>query len=416
MALVVNDRHDIHHIHERGYVESPVRVRSILAGLEKSGLFQRLPAAEFPERHITAVHDADFVHYIRRACREAPEKQSLYPYVFPIRNKARPPKERSVLAGYYCIDTFTPLNRNAYPAARHGVDCALTAARQLLGGRRLAYALVRPPGHHAERRSFGGFCYFNNNAIAAHYLSRQGKVAILDIDYHHGNGQQDIFYRRSDVLTLSIHGNPTFAYPYFTGFREEIGDGDGEGYNLNLVLAEDTDALRYRRALAEALGRIEEFAPQFLVVALGLDTAKGDPTGTWSLTAKDFEINGRLIGELGLPTLVIQEGGYRSRTLGTNARRFFVGLSASLCAYKSKKTRHLRNERLFIARRGGGRKTLPGSAAWSRAPGFSTTRKRRWPGNWPRSAWPGERTAGIISCWPNAAASWRATPASGRCR
>jgi len=295
-------------------------------------LFQRLAPIEFPERHITAVHDADFVHYIRRACREAPENKSLYPYVFPIRNKARPPKERSVLAGYYCIDTFTPLNRNAYSAARHGADCALTAARQILGGRRLAYALVRPPGHHAERRSFGGFCYLNNNAIAAHYLSRHGRVAILDIDYHHGNGQQDIFYRRSDVLTVSIHGHPEFAYPYFTGFREEVGEGEGEGYNFNLLLPERTDAVKYRRTLAEALGRIEAYAPEFLVVALGLDTAKGDPTGTWSLTAKDFEVNGRLIGELSLPTLVIQEGGYRSRTLGTNARSFFAGLAASLFA------------------------------------------------------------------------------------
>jgi acetoin utilization deacetylase AcuC-like enzyme/GNAT superfamily N-acetyltransferase len=287
------------------------------------------------------VHDADFVHYIRRACREAPDTNSLYPYVFPIRNKARPPKERSVLAGYYCIDTFTPLNRNAYPAARHGVDCALTAARQILNGRRLAYALVRPPGHHAERRSFGGFCYLNNNAIAAHYLSRNGRVAILDIDYHHGNGQQDIFYRRSDVLTVSIHGHPEFAYPYFTGFREEVGEGAGEGFNHNLLLPERTDAVKYRRTLAEALGRIEAFAPEFLVLALGLDTAKGDPTGTWSLTAKDFEVNGRLIGELGLPTLVIQEGGYRSRTLGVNVRRFFAGLSSSLLSARPHRERKL---------------------------------------------------------------------------
>ncbi len=292
--------------------------------------------------------DADFVNYLRRACREAPEKKSLYPYVFPIRNRTRPPRERSVLAGYYCIDTFTPLSRNAYPAARHGADCALTAARQTLGGRRIAYALVRPPGHHAERRSFGGFCYLNNNAIAAHYLSRQGKVAILDIDYHHGNGQQDIFYRRSDVLTVSIHGNPQFAYPYFTGFRDEIGQGEGEGYNLNLALAEHADAGRYRQALAQALRRIEEFSPDFLVVALGLDTAKNDPTGTWSLTAKDFETNGRLIGALGQPTLVIQEGGYRSRTLGTNTRSFFEGLSASLGAAQPRGARRIPGDDLAL--------------------------------------------------------------------
>ena len=168
----------------------------------------------------------------------------------------------------------SPLHRNAWPAARRAVDCALTAAREILDGRRLAYALVRPPGHHAERRSFGGFCYFNNNAIAAQFLSAHGKVAILDIDYHHGNGQQDIFYRRADVLTVSLHGHPRFAYPYFSGFEDERGEGEGEGFNLNLPLPETLDGARYREALASALNRIEAFGPQFLVVALGLDPAK----------------------------------------------------------------------------------------------------------------------------------------------
>jgi len=329
IALVVNDRHSIHHIHEHGYVESPVRIRSILGELEKSGLFDTVKPRAFPDKHIYAVHDTDFVHYIRRACEQVPEGKSLYPYIFPIRNKMRPPKEPSVLSGYYCIDTFTPINRNAYPAARRGVDCALTAAREIMAGRRLAYALVRPPGHHAERRAFGGFCYFNNCAIAAQYLLSYGKVVILDIDYHHGNGQQDIFYRRSDVLTVSIHGHPSFAYPYFSGFAEDVGESEGEGFNLNLPLPEAVDGAKYRKALAQALQRIEAFGPDFLVLALGLDTAKADPTGSWNLTAGDFERNGRMIGELGLPIVVIQEGGYRSRTLGINARNFFSGLAAS---------------------------------------------------------------------------------------
>jgi len=329
IALVVNDLHTIHHVHERGYVESPVRVRSIIAELDKTGLFDRLKPRPFADRHIKAVHDADFVLYLKHACREVSPEKSLYPYVFPIRNKTRPPKEPSVLAGYYCIDTFTPINRNAFPAARRGVDCALTAAREVIEGRRIAYALVRPPGHHAERRAFGGFCYFNNSAIVAQYLRTYGKVAILDVDYHHGNGQQDIFYRRPDVLTVSIHGHPSFAYPYFSGFKEERGEGDGEGFNLNLPLPEAVDGDRYHRALETALRRISEFNADFLVVALGLDTAKGDPTGTWRLTARDFEANGRMIGALGLPMVVVQEGGYRTRTLGINARRFFHGLASS---------------------------------------------------------------------------------------
>jgi acetoin utilization deacetylase AcuC-like enzyme/ribosomal protein S18 acetylase RimI-like enzyme len=330
IGLVVTDRHAVHHVHERGYVESPVRVRSILGELEKTGIFARIKTKSFPDRHLFTVHDDRFVRYLKRACEEVPEGKSLYPYVFPIRNKTRPPKEPSVLSGYYCIDTFTPLNRNAYIAARRCVDCALTAAHEILEGRRIAYALVRPPGHHAERHSFGGFCYFNNTAVATQYLSDFGKVAVLDIDYHHGNGQQNIFYRRSDVLTVSIHGHPKFAYPYFSGFDDEHGDGDGDGFNLNLPLPENVDGKKYRQALAKAIHRIEQFDPYFLVVALGLDTSKGDPTGTWSLSPKDFEANGRMIGELGLPTVVVQEGGYQNRTLGNNAMRFFKGLAEAV--------------------------------------------------------------------------------------
>jgi acetoin utilization deacetylase AcuC-like enzyme len=276
--------------------------------------------------HILAVHDADFVDYLKRACEQVPEGKSVYPYVFPIRNATRPPKEWSVRAGYYCIDTFTPIHRNAFPAAKRAVDCVLTAADELLAGRQLCYALVRPPGHHAERRSFGGFCYFSNAAVGANYLSRFGRVAILDIDYHHGNGQQDIFYERKDVLTISIHGDPDFAYPYFTGFADECGAGDGTGFNVNFPLPEAQDGSQYRATLRRAIDVLQAFEPAFLVVALGLDPAKGDPTGTWSLLAKDFEQNGRMLGALKLPTLVVQEGGYRTRTLGRNAKSFFVGL------------------------------------------------------------------------------------------
>lgn len=332
IALIFHDRHAIHHVHEQGYVEAPVRVRSILTELAQGPLFEILPAAPFPEKVIASVHNVDFINFLRRTCAEIQENHPIYPYVFPIRNKARFPKDRSLLAGYFCIDTFTPITRHAYAAARGAVNCSLTAAQELLKGRRMAYALVRPPGHHAERRAFGGFCYFNSCAIAAQFLRPHGRVAILDIDYHHGNGQQDIFYDRPDVLTISIHGDPGFAYPFFSGFRDEIGEGDGAGFNLNLPLPEAVDGERYRRALAAALRRITDFEPDFLVVALGLDTAKGDPTGTWSLTRNDFKLNGQMIGGLGIPVLVVQEGGYRTRTLGVNARYFFEGLSAAHCA------------------------------------------------------------------------------------
>ncbi|MDA3785982.1 MAG: histone deacetylase family protein [Deltaproteobacteria bacterium] len=326
IALVINDKHDIHHVNERGYVEAPVRIRSILKGIGSSDLFEQRRVRRFQERAITAVHDPKFVGYLKRVCAKVEPGHSVYPYVFPIRNAARPPKDLPVRAGYYCIDTFTPLNRNAYVAARGAVDCALTCASLLFEGYRLCYALVRPPGHHAERKVFGGFCYFNSTAVAAHYLSRHGKVAVLDIDYHHGNGTQDIFYERADVFTLSIHGHPSFAYPYFSGFADEKGEGPGLHYNKNYPLPEKIDGEHYRLVLGRALKRIQAFSPRFLLVALGYDPAKNDPTGTWSLEAADFYKNGLLIGSLRLPTLIVQEGGYRTRSLGANARSFFKGL------------------------------------------------------------------------------------------
>ncbi|MFH1808586.1 MAG: histone deacetylase family protein [Pseudomonadota bacterium] len=326
IALYVNDKHDIHHVRERGYVEAPARIRSILRGLEPTGWFERMRVNHFSEDAIKAVHDKEFVDYLRRACLSLDEGESVYPYVFPVRNATRPPRELPLRAGYYCIDTFTPLNRNAYLAARRAVDCGLSGAHALLGGYPLAYALVRPPGHHAERRVFGGFCYFNTAAVAAHELSTYGKVAILDVDYHHGNGAQDIFYQRDDVLTVSIHGTPRLSYPYFSGFDNETGEGPGKGFNLNLPLPEGLDGPAYLKALDQALARIRRFKPAYLVVCLGYDTGKDDPTGSFTLRAADFAANGRRIGELGLPTLVVQEGGYRVRSLGASARGFFGGL------------------------------------------------------------------------------------------
>jgi len=347
IALVVNEHHEIHHVRERGYVESPVRIRSILKTIEDTNLFERMAPHHFSERHIKSVHDPQFVEYLKRVCARVEPGKSIYPYVFPIRNAARPPKELPVRAGYFCIDTFTPLNENAYKAAKGAVDCALTAAHSILQGYRFAYALIRPPGHHAERRVFGGFCYFNSAAIAANYLSAYGKVAVLDIDYHHGNGTQDIFYERSDVMTASLHGHPRFAYPYFSGFEDERGSGSGQGYNVNVPLPEHCDFHGYREALNAVLKRIARFRPYVLVVSLGLDIAKGDPTGSWNLQARDFELVGHLIGSLGFPIVVVQEGGYRIASLGINARHFFVGLWAGSASRDHHHMNTFRNSRLL---------------------------------------------------------------------
>ena len=334
--LAVNDRHSIHHIRERGYVESPVRVKSILKELDKSGLFRTGKISEYPDRHILEVHDPNYYSYFKKVCQNIPKGKSVYPYVFPIRYASRAPKELSVRAGYYCFDTFTPLNQDAFLAARWGVNCTMSAADELLAGTRYAYVLTRPPGHHTERSVFGGFCYFNNCAIAAHHMSKNGRVAILDIDYHHGNGQQNIFYRRGDVLTVSLHGHPSFAYPYFSGFEEEKGEGEGLGFNYNFPLAEKLTAEQYRKTLRRALRIISGYRPDYLVVALGLDPAKGDPTGTWSFGQDDFAQNGQMIGELRFPTLVVQEGGYRNQSLGHNARAFFTGLHRGWNGSKNK--------------------------------------------------------------------------------
>ncbi len=280
IALIVAEQHSIHHIAERGYLEAPVRIVKILEEIEKTEMFRRVPVRSSSESLILAVHDKEFVNYLRDVCVPMTDKDLIYPYVFPLRNHARPPIDLALKAGYYCMDTFTPITKHIWKAARSSVDCAVRGANEILGGSRLAYALVRPPGHHAEKRAFGGFCYLNNAAVAADYLSRQGRVAILDIDYHHGNGQQNIFYRRADVLTLSIHGHPSEAYPYFSGFREEKGEGQGLGYNVNFPLGNNIEGEEYRKVLNQALERVRRFHHRFLVVPLGFDTATGAPTGS----------------------------------------------------------------------------------------------------------------------------------------
>lgn len=329
-VMVSCDVHQVHHVHERGYVERPARVGVIRQGLETTRLFEAAQVKHFGQEYITAAHDADFVNYLKATCLKLHGKRPVYPYVFPIRRPERKPKDLAVRAGYYCIDTFTPLDRNAYDAAKSAVDVALTAAEAVVRGRRLAYALCRPPGHHAERRVFGGFCYFNNAAIAAQYLCKHGKVAVLDIDFHHGNGTQDIFYHRSDVLTLSIHGHPNFAYPYFSGFADEEGEGDGKGYNHNFALPENAGAAEYLAAMEKALVQVRKFSPMFLVLSVGFDIMKGDPTGSFGLKGVTMKQIGQAVGGLNVPTLVVQEGGYSLRNLRTGAAALFNGFAETL--------------------------------------------------------------------------------------
>jgi acetoin utilization deacetylase AcuC-like enzyme/GNAT superfamily N-acetyltransferase len=326
IKMVVSEAHEIHHVRERGYVERPVRVGAILRAIADLPI-ERRPVRHHDERPIRAVHDGDFVSYLAACCRTLRPEDTVYPYVFPIRRAERKPRERALRAGYYCIDTFTPLTRNAYAAARAAVDCAVSGADLVLRGEQLVYALCRPPGHHAERRTFGGFCYFNNAAIAAHRLTELGRVALLDIDYHHGNGSQEIFYRREDVFFLSIHGHPKNAYPYFSGFADERGEAAGVGRNRNFPLPDGVDDVHYLEVLAAALADIRAFRPAALVVSLGFDIMRGDPTGGFVVSPRGMRRIGEAIGRVGVPTLVVQEGGYSIANLGRGARAFFLGLA-----------------------------------------------------------------------------------------
>jgi acetoin utilization deacetylase AcuC-like enzyme len=330
MTLVSSDAHRIHHVSERGYVERPVRIETLRAVLDPTGYFNILPPRSHSEGLIREVHDPDFVGYLKVVCERLAPSRPVYPYVFPVRRPDHKPKELAVRAGYYCIDTFTPLDRNAYLAARAAVDVALTAAEEVLAGRPVAYALCRPPGHHAGRRTFGGFCYFNNAAIAAQRLSREGKVAMLDIDFHHGNGTQDIFWTRGDVFTVSIHGHPNFAYPYFSGFTDEVGESFGRGHNRNFPLPEDAGDETYLQTVGRALELVSRFRPAFFVVSLGFDTMRGDPTGSFALTAGALEKAARLLAATNLPLLVVQEGGYSLRNLRRGSVAFFRGISRAL--------------------------------------------------------------------------------------
>lgn len=325
LKLLIPKQHEIHHVRRRGYVERPARVNAIVKALHDLPTESRRPR-HYGEDVIRAVHAADYVSYLKRATENLGEKETLYPEVFPIRRPHNRPREMAIRAGYYCIDTFTPLSRAAYRSARAAVDCAAEGASLLLSGEQIVYALCRPPGHHAEYRAYGGFCYFNNAAIAAQMLSGKGKVAILDIDYHAGNGQQAIFYERSDVLTISLHGRPRDHYPYFSGYADEQGEGAGRGFNRNFPLPDLIGDVAYLEALDKALKIIRDFKPAWLIVALGFDTMRGDPTGNFDLSARGLQHIGETIGRLELPVLVTQEGGYALKNLRSGARGFFSGL------------------------------------------------------------------------------------------
>ena len=326
-ALVFCPKHELHHVRERGYFERPVRAEAIRESLASLGIFTITRSRYFSQRFLAAVHEPDFRHFLRNVCGVLKARRPVYPEAFPIRRPEHRPKHLPEQAGYYCLDADTPLYKNAYAAAIDAVNAALTGADEILAGRRMAYAVCRPPGHHAGRRFFGGFCYFNNAAIAVQYLSAQSRTAILDLDFHHGNGTQDIFYERDDVMFVSVHGHPDHAYPLFSGFANETGAGAGLGWNRNFPLPPNTDDEQYLPVFYKALACALRKKPDALVVSLGFDAMRGDPTGSFTLRAAALNRMGAAIAETGLPVLVVQEGGYNIRNLRHGSRAFFTGFA-----------------------------------------------------------------------------------------
>ncbi len=329
LVVTADEAPSIEHSPFRGYFERPARVSAIRQALDGLAVREH-KAAQWGIDHIEAVHDRRMVTFLRESETKIAERRILYPEIFPLRHADRLPRNWDMRAGYFCMDTSTPITNVVYRAARRAVDAALTGARLMAEEKSsLAYVIVRPPGHHAERRVFGGFCYFNNAAIAAHYLSKRDRVALLDIDHHHGNGAQDIFYERADVLTISIHGHPEACYPFYAGFDDERGRGAGEGFNRNYPLRPGVDNQGYVSTLKRAIDRVRNFSPTYLIVCFGADIMKGDPTGDMFITVDGMRDIGAEIGKLGAKTLVVQEGGYNLSNLRRGVRAFVSGLASA---------------------------------------------------------------------------------------
>ena len=332
MKIFYSTTHQLHNppfeIFEGGvhmpYLENPERMERVLTALKAKDWAEICEPDDFGLDPVLAVHDAGFVDFLRTAYNEwmqeptSYEKEVFIPATFGPRGCSRIPKSLLGRAGYYMADLSAPILEGTYQAALGSANCALSGAKAIQEGERAAFALCRPPGHHAGKSTCGGYCYLNNAAIAANWLSAFGKVAILDIDYHAGNGTQDIFYKRGDVLTVSIHADPDFAYPSYHGYADETGAGQGSGLHRNFPLPAGTDDERYLSALEDALSLIQSFSPVFLVLSAGMDLYEGDPLGDFKVTQEGIRQIGTRVASLNLPTLIVMEGGYNNDALGTN--------------------------------------------------------------------------------------------------
>ncbi|MEQ8178261.1 MAG: histone deacetylase family protein [Amphiplicatus sp.] len=303
--------------------EQPERIARLKAGAEKAGFVIERPK-DYGLGPIARAHSPEYLRFLERAHerwrRIDGAAASVTPNIHPNRRDFGYPDSVVAQAGFHMLDASCPIMETTWESALWSAWSAVHAAETVLEGEPFAYALCRPPGHHANAEAAAGFCYLNNAAIAAEHLrSKYPRIAILDVDVHHGNGTQDIFYARADVLTVSVHADPKRFYPFFWGHADERGEGAGLGYNFNLPLPRGTDDAGFLAALVTALTRITAFAPDALVIALGLDASRDDPFAGFAVTTEGFAKIGAAIGErLKTPTVIVQEGGYLCPSLGDN--------------------------------------------------------------------------------------------------
>lgn len=345
MLIVHNPRHAEHqgrHEMFRGRLvpchESAARLEFVRAELRARGVSTLAEPGEVDMALLRRIHSPRYLDFLAGAWDEwvaldpANAELDILPSVWPVRGFRDDilPANFAARVGLFSFDSGTPMTAGTWAAAQAGAACAIDAARAVLaasGPRAAALALTRPPGHHAGADFFGGYCFLNNSALAAQALRDGGarRVAVLDIDYHHGNGTQSIFYERADVLTLSLHGDPHTEYPFFLGHADETGAGAGLGANLNLPLPVGTDFRTWRAALDHALGQVARAGVDALVVALGVDTFEGDPISTFRLASADYLQVGRALAGAALPTVFVMEGGYAVREVGINVANVLEG-------------------------------------------------------------------------------------------
>ncbi len=317
--------------------ENPARLENIIEAFKSNQLEQLLSPADFGMQPILAVHDHDYIKFLQTIHAEwvaDGRKGDVVPYIWPVPGLKRSAHQNlNAKVGYYAFSSDSPIMQGTWQAAYSGAQTALSAVDAVLNqGEKSAFSLSRPPGHHAHKANYGGYCFLNNAAICAQFGLDNGckKVAILDVDFHHGNGTQDIFYQRSDVLHVSIHGDPKSNFPYYLGDADEIGEGEGRGYNLNLPLADGTNMQQWSVAFQQSADTINGYAADLLIVPLGVDTFEDDPISSFKITTADYLAMGKLIASLKLPCVFVMEGGYDVGPIGQNVINVLQGFEQNI--------------------------------------------------------------------------------------